>query len=112
MLNEIPMRSTILNFGLILNFFVTLIVTSQTGEILASITIGALVLLLIKSPVSVFWTVRVNETNARIDKDKDREQRRQLEVKEALEKREQRRRLQSMVQMQPLELQDLEENQE
>ena len=112
MLNEIPMRSTILNFGLILNFFVTLIVTSQTGEILASITIGALVLLLIKSPVSVFWTVRVNETNARIDKDKDREQRRQLEVKEALEKREQQRQLQSMVQMQPLELQDLEENQE
>ena len=112
MLNEIPMRSTILNLGLILNFFVTLIVTTQTGEILASITIGALVLLLIKSPVSVFWTVRVNETNARIDKDKDREQRRQLEVKEALEKREQRRRLQSMVQMQPLELQDFEENQE
>ena len=112
MLNEIPMRSTILNFGLILNFFVTFIVTTQTGEILASITIGALVLLLIKSPVSVFWTVRVNETNARIDKDKDREQRRQLEVKEALEKREQRRQLQSKVQMQPLELQDFEENQE
>ena len=70
-------------------------------------------MLLIKSPVSVFWTVKVNETNACIDKDKDRERRRQLEVQEALEKREQRswRRLQSMVQMQPLQLQDLEENQ-
>ena len=68
-------------------------------------------MLLFKSPVSVFWTVQVNETNARIDKDKDRERRRQLEVQEALEKREQRRRLQSMVQMQPLQLQDLEENQ-
>ena len=84
----------------------------QTREILVSGTIGILVILLIKSPVSVFWTVRVNETNARIDKDKDREQRRQLEVKEALEKREQRRQLQSKVQMQPLELQDFEENQE
>ena len=55
---------------------------------------------------------QVNEINARIDKDKDRERRRQLEVQEALKKREQRRRLQSMVQMQPVELQDLEENQE
>ena len=42
-------------------------------------------------------------------KDKDRERRRQLEVQEALEKREQRRRLQSMVQMPPLQLQDLED---
>ena len=111
MLHEIPMRSTILNFGYILTFFVTLIVAFQTGEHLYSATIGVLVMLLIKSPVSVFWTVQVNETNARIDKDKDRERRRQLEVQEALEKREQRRRLQSMVQMQPLQLQDLEENQ-
>ena len=111
MLHEIPMRSTILNFGYILTFFVTLIVAFQTGEHLYSATVGVLVMLLIKSPVSVFWTVQVNETNARIDKDKDRERRRQLEVQEALEKREQRRRLQSMVQMQPLQLQDLEENQ-
>ena len=112
MLNEIPMRSTILNFGLMLVILLTMLIGFQTREILVSGTIGMLVILLIKSPVSVFWTVRVNETNARIDKDKDREQRRQLEVKEALEKREQRRRLQSMVQMQPLELQDFEENQE
>ena len=110
MLHEIPMRSTILNFGLILNFFVTLIVASQTGEGLAGATIGVLVMLLIKSPVSVFWTVRVNESNARIDKDKDTERRRQLEIQEALKKREQRRKLQSMVQIQPLQLQDLEEN--
>ena len=112
MLNEIPMRSTILNFGLMLVILLTMLIGFQTREILVSGTIGILVILLIKSPVSVFWTVRVNETNARIDKDKDREQRRQLELKEALEKREQRKRLQSMVQMQPLELQDLEENQE
>ena len=111
MLHEIPMRSTILNFGYIPTFFVTLIVAFQTGEHLYSATVGVLVMLLIKSPVSVFWTVRVNETNARIDKDKDRERRRQLEVQEALKKREQRRSLQSMVQMQPLQLQDLEENQ-
>ena len=111
MLHEIPMRSTILNFGYILTFFVTLIVAFQTGEHLYSATIGVLVMLFIKSPVSVFWTVQVNETNARIDKDKDRERRRQLEVQEALEKREQRRRLQSMVHIQPLQLQDLEENQ-
>ena len=110
MLHEIPMRSTILNFGLILNFFVILTVASQTGEGLHSATIGVLVMLLIKSPVSVFWTVRVNESNARIDKDKDTERRRQLEVQEALKKREQRRKLQSMVQIQPLQLQDLEEN--
>ena len=73
-------------------------------------TIGLLVALLIKSPVSVFWTVRVNETNARIDKDKERESRRKLEVEEALKKRNERRKLSSMVQIQPLQLQDLEEN--
>ena len=112
MLNEIPMRSTILNFGLMLVILLTMLIGFQTREILVSGTIGILVTLLIKSPVSVFWTVRVNETNARIDKYKDREQRRQVEVQEALKKQEQRRRLQSMVQMQPLELQDLEENQE
>ena len=112
MLHEIPMRSTILNFGLILDFFLTILFGFLTGERLASANMGVLVWLFIKSPVGVFWTVRVNETNARIDKDKDRERRRQLEVQEALKKREQRRRLQSMVQMQPLQLQDLEENQE
>ena len=111
-LHEIPMRSTLLNFIMILIFLVTISIGLQGGEHLTTGTIGLLVALLIKSPVSVFWTVQVNETNARIDKDKDRERRRQLEVQEALKKREQRRRLQSMVQMQPLQLQDLEENQE
>ena len=110
-LNEIPMRSTILNFGLILVILITILVGLQTGEPLGSGTIGILVMLLIKTPVSVFWTVRVNETNARIDKDKEREQRRQLEVKDALKKREERR-LSSMVQTQPLELQDIEGNPE
>ena len=112
MLYEIPMRSTILNFGLILILLLTLLVGFQTREILISGTIGILVILLIKSPVSVFWTVRVNETNARIDKDKDREQRRRIEVEEALKKRDQRRKLSSMVQIQPLQLQDLEANPE
>ena len=69
-------------------------------------------MLLIKSPVSVFLTVQVNETNARTDKDKDREQRRRLEIEDALKKRDQRRGLQSMVQIQPLQIQDLEENTE
>ena len=110
MLQEMPMRSSILNFGLILVFSVTIPVGVQTKEPLAIATIGILAMLLIKSPVSFFWTVRVNETNARIDKDKDREQRRQLEVEEALKKRNERRKLSSMVQIQPLQLQDLEEN--
>ena len=106
LLHEIPMRSTILNIGLILDYLVTLTIGSHSGESLTSATIGVLVMSLIKTPVSVFWTVRVNETNARIDKDKERESRRKLEVEEALKKREQR-----MVQLQPLELQDLEEHQ-
>ena len=110
MLQEMPMRSSILNFGLILVFSVTIPVGVQTKEPLAIATIGILVMLLIKSPVSFFWTVRVNETNARIDKDKDREQRRHLEVEEALKKRNERRKLSSMVQIQPLQLQDLVEN--
>ena len=105
-LHEIPMRSTLLNFIMILIFLVTISIGLQGGEHLTTGTIGLLVALLIKSPVSVFWTVRVNETNARIDKDKERESRRKLEVEEALKKREQR-----MVQLQPLELQDLEEHQ-
>ena len=105
-LHEIPMRSTLLNFIMILIFLVTISIGLQGGEHLTTGTMGLLVALLIKSPVSVFWTVRVNETNARIDKDKERESRRKLEVEEALKKREQR-----MVQLQPLELQDLEEHQ-
>ena len=105
-LHEIPMRSTLLNFIMILILLVTISIGLQGGEHLTTGTIGLLVALLIKSPVSVFWTVRVNETNARIDKDKERESRRNLEVEEALKKREQR-----MVQLQPLELQDLEEHQ-
>ena len=105
-LHEIPMRSTLLNFIMILILLVTISIGLQGGEHLTTGTMGLLVALLIKSPVSVFWTVRVNETNARIDKDKERESRRKLEVEEALKKREQR-----MVQLQPLELQDLEEHQ-
>ena len=105
-LHEIPMRSTLLNFIMILILLVTISIGLQGGEHLTTGTIGLLVALLIKSPVSVFWTVRVNETNARIDKDKERESRRKLEVEEASKKREQR-----MVQLQPLELQDLEEHQ-
>ena len=105
-LHEIPMRSTLLNFIMILILLVTISIGLQGGEHLTTGTMGLLVALLIKSPVSVFWTVRVNETNARIDKDKERKSRRKLEVEEALKKREQR-----MVQLQPLELQDLEEHQ-
>ena len=105
-LHEIPMRSTLLNFIMILILLVTISIGLQGGEHLTTGTMGLLVALLIKSPVSVFWTVRVNETNARIDKDKEKESRRKLEVEEALKKREQR-----MVQLQPLELQDLEEHQ-
>ena len=112
MLHEIPMRSTILNFGLILVMLLTMQVGFQTREILTCGTIGILVIFLIKSPVSVFWTVRVNETNARIDKAKNREQRRRIEIEEALKKRDQRRKLSSMVQIQPLQLQDLEGNPE
>ena len=88
----------------------TMQVGFQIREILTCGTIGILVIFLIKSPVSVFWTVRVNETNARIDKAKNREQRRRVEVEEALKKRDQRRKLSSMVQIQPLQLQDLEGN--
>ena len=105
-LHEIPMRSTLLNFIMILILLVTISIGLQGGEHLTTGTMGLLVALLIKSPVGVFWTVRVNETNARIDKDKERESRRKLEVEEASKKREQR-----MVQLQPLELQDLEEHQ-
>ena len=111
-LYEIPMQSTILNFGFIFIAMVTSIVAFQVSDDSPVITIGVLVVLLIKSPVSVFLTVRVNETNARIDKAKNREQRRRLEIEDALKKRDQRRGLQSMVQIQPLQIQDLEENTE
>ena len=111
-LQEIPMRSTILNFGLILCILVPILIGAGTGEQLAIGTVGLLVCLLFKGPLSVFWTVRVNEINARIDKEKDKVQRRQLEIEEALKKRDERRTLSSMVQIQPLELQDFSENEE
>ena len=45
-------------------------------------------------------------------KTENKEQRRRIEVEEALKKRDQRRKLSSMVQIQPLQLQDLEANPE
>ena len=95
LLHDIPMRSTMINFGYILCHLIFIPVANQTGQQLIIGSFAALLVLLLKSPLIIFWTFRVNTTNARIDQDQLREERRQLELKEALEKREARRKNQS-----------------
>ena len=106
-INEIPMRSTILNLGYVLLTMTALpIMIAHQVKTIEAGTIGLLIILMLQTPVTVFWTIRVNDVNARVDEEAAKEQRRQLEIEEALKKREERRKLQA----QPLQVQDLEAN--
>ena len=82
-----------LNSGLVLCHLIVIpigVLTKQGGLITG--TFAAVIVLLMKSPLIIFWTFRVNATNARIDQGQLREQRRQLDMEEALKKREERRK--------------------
>ena len=96
-LNEIPMRSTMLNAVQMAIWFAMIPLTVSSGYSLQNkMNIGVTVSLLnliLKSPVIVFLTFRVNTENMRVNRDDVRERNRQLEIQEALERKEERRRI-------------------
>ena len=93
-LNETPMRSsllTLLYFAHVLSIMPIMALESLTNREKIDIAlIGQYVLLLIKNPWLVFLTVRVNEVNARVDQNEERERKRQLEIKDAIKRRNER----------------------
>ena len=89
-LNEVPMRSTLLS-ALFLSLWsmVPLLILSDYShqqKLCIGLTVG-LFSNIIKSPTIVFLTFRVNTENRRVDLDAEREQNRQLEIQDALNRR-------------------------
>ena len=85
---ETPMRATIINGCSILVFgFIYVFVASISWQDLQSVVSIVLSLALtfqaFKSPLIVLWTFRVYQENMNIERNVDREERRQLEIKEA-----------------------------
>ena len=91
--SEVPMRTSFLSLLLIAGGILTnvLITTDQSPkQLLTKYMLGQLLINLVKSPFIVFLTVRVNATNARIDQEAERERKRQIEIQEAKQKRNER----------------------
>ena len=89
-LNEVPMRSTLLS-ALFLSLWsmVPLLILSDYShqqKLFIGLTVG-LFSNIIKGPTIVFLTFRVNTENRRVDLDAEREQNRQLEIQDALSRR-------------------------
>ena len=91
-LNEIPARASILNvLSIVYIYFVYNLISSPNSQQLILLSlISLLVFNLVKSPFNVFLTIRVNASNARIDQDEERERKRQLEIQEAKQRRDER----------------------
>ena len=90
-LNEVPMRSTLLNGVQMAIWFVFLPVVSNLEvstqeKMILGVTLN-LVCFCIKSPVIVFLTFRVNAENMRVNQDEERERKRQLEIQDAMRRR-------------------------
>ena len=93
-LNETPMRSTILNLGIIMvwAFTIPLGIFGNLNEV-DKINYGiaiAMVSWIIISPTIIFLTFRVNKQNSRVDQDVERERKRQVEIQDAKQKRAER----------------------
>ena len=93
-LNETPMRSSILTLLYFLNILAVIpFMASDNYTKVEKLDISQTVLFMIfmvKSPWIIFWTFRVNSTNARVDQDKERERLRQLEIQDATKRRNER----------------------
>ena len=93
-LNEVPMRSTLLS-ALFLSLWSVMVPAlvlsdySHQQKLCIGLTVGLFSLFsnIIKSPTIVFLTFRVNTENRRVDLDAEREQNRQLEIQDALSRR-------------------------
>ena len=94
-MNEIPMRSSLFNLSFLpliigyslRNYWLTL--PQPEDQMRLAMTL-LLTVFLIKSPFITFLTFRVNETNGRIDQDEERERKRQLEIQDAKQRRNER----------------------
>ena len=86
-LYEIPMRATIINGCLMLTaiFVGPMVITS--GEEFKILSKSYLFIFLVKTPLMILLTFRVNAATARVDQDEERERLRQVEVAEAQQKR-------------------------
>ena len=86
-LYEIPMRATIINGCLMLTaiFVGPMVITS--GEEFKILSKSYLFIFLVKTPLMILLTFRVNVATARVDQDEERERLRQVEVAEAQQKR-------------------------
>ena len=96
-MNEIPMRSSLFNLSLLLIPFIGHILqihgyrlALQSEDRIRQVMIIHLSIFLFKSPFITFLTYRVNDTNARIDQDEERERKRQIEIQEAKQRRNER----------------------
>ena len=85
-LYEIPMRATIINGCFVVTAVIMgpFVITSEKEfEILG---VFILTFSLIKTPIMILLTFRVNATTARVDQDEERERKRQVEIEEARQK--------------------------
>ena len=92
-MNEIPIRASLFNLTVFVALFVALRFIqndSSSKGLFLVLWIGILSFNLVKSPFIIFLTFRVDVSNARIDQEEDRERRRNLEIQDAIEKRNKR----------------------
>ena len=85
-LYEIPMRATIINGCFILTAVVMGPFVITSGKEFKILGAFILTFSLIKTPIMILLTFRVNATTARVDQDEERERKRQVEIEEARQK--------------------------
>ena len=89
-LYEIPLRATIINGCFIITAVIMAPFVITSGK--ESKILGAFILTfsLIKTPIMILLTFRVNAATARVDLDEERERKRQVEIDEARQKQAER----------------------
>ena len=86
-LYEIPMRATIINSSYLLMTVIMAPIIVTYGEEFKIASILILISLLIKTPIMIMLTFRVNAKTARVNKEEEREWKRQVEIEEAKQKK-------------------------
>ena len=84
-LYEIPMRATIINSSYLLMTVIMAPIIVTYGEEFKIASI--LILILIKTPIMIMLTFRVNAKTARVNKEEEREWKRQVEIETAKQKK-------------------------
>ena len=86
-LYEIPMRATIINSSYLLMTVIMAPIIVTYGEEFKIASVLILISLLIKTPIMIMLTFRVNAKTARVNKEEEREWKRQVEIEEAKQKK-------------------------